>query len=104
MDTDCLVTVPCTMNETVKWLTSLPTLMREVILVVTVSLLETSSLSSLPSYCRYHFCESDVKLEIKNNRELGEHGLSWETAGCRAAEVVENPRGSPMCHPGHRES
>ena len=35
----------------------------EIILVVTVQRLDISALSSLPSYCRYHFCEPDVKLD-----------------------------------------
>ena len=35
----------------------------EIILVVTVQRLDIGSLSLLPSYCRYHFCEPDVKLD-----------------------------------------
>ena len=37
----------------------------EIILMVTagVAVRDISSLSPLPSYCRYHFCEPDVKLD-----------------------------------------
>ena len=60
----CLVALPFTINETLKWLDHITAhLNAEIILVVTVGLLDIISLSHLLSYCRYHFCEPDVKLD-----------------------------------------
>ena len=63
-------TSPCTIiNETVKWITSLPHPNVEIVLVVTVySVRYKLALSPLPSYCRNHFCEPDFKLDWQQQR------------------------------------
>ena len=65
MDT-CLVTLPCTINEIVKWLTSCPSQCGNHSGgdSVAVSILYMRSLSPLPTNCRYHFCEPDVKTRL----------------------------------------
>ena len=44
------MTLPCTINETLKWLTSLANLNEEVILVVTVLAVRYLSISMLKSF------------------------------------------------------
>ena len=57
----CPVILPCTINETFKWLASLP-------ICPCCNHSDGDSVAvrfklPLPSYCRYYFCEPDVKLD-----------------------------------------
>ena len=72
----CLVTLSCTMNETLNWLHVAAHLNAEIIPVVTVQWLDTSSLSTLPSYCLYHFCKASCGVGFKYKTSTGQACVS----------------------------
>ena len=58
------VILPCTINETLKWLTSLAHLNAEIV-GDSVAVRYKLTLPPLPAppYCQHHFCEPGVKLD-----------------------------------------